>query len=210
MAFRVEVHLTSRPPLLMVRLRLTPTTLTSGTIGRTIIRPPLGCGGNAGVSIDATKYYAICHDGIPPSWRTDTINVNSNLNLEGIKVKSDANLFSDITDVPIELILCTAIPERDNKAAETGHIVRKEIVLGTLDPSKMSSSYFLGTYQKDGRSTACYIFRANSEFYLGTQQDALGAVGWCVVVKPEHTMPVGKSMDMSFEWSFNCAGSSGG
>lgn len=166
--------------------------------------------GYAGVSIGATKYYAFCHDGIPPSWRTDTIDVNSNLNLEGITVKSDANLFSEITDVLIELILWTAIPERDNKAAETGHIVRKEIVLGTLDFSKMSSSYFLGTYQKDGRSIACYIFRGNSEFYLGTQQDALGAVGWCAVVKPEHTMPVGKSIDMSFDWSFNYAGSSGG
>jgi hypothetical protein len=55
--------------------------------------------GYRGVSIGADKYYAYCHDQIPPSWRTYTIDVNCNINLESITVKSDAPLFSDITDV---------------------------------------------------------------------------------------------------------------
>ena len=165
--------------------------------------------GYRGVPIGAAKCYAYCHDQIPPSWRTDTIDVNCSLNLESITVKSNAPLFNDITDVSIELILWTSIPEVKN-GKFAGNYIKKEIVLGTIEMSKLPHTYFNGTYLSNGGSTACYVFKGNSEFYLGTQADALDALAWCVVVKPEHTMPVGKSMDMSFCWSVNYAGSNGG
>jgi hypothetical protein len=76
--------------------------------------------------------------------------------------------------------------------------------------SNLPHTYFNGTYLSDGVSTVCYVFKGNSEFYLGTQSDALGALAWCIIVKPEHTMPTGKSMDMSFSWSLNYAGPDGG
>ena len=147
--------------------------------------------GYRGVSIGAAKYYAYCHDQIPQSWRTDTIDVNCNINMESITVKSDAPLFSDITDVTIELIPWTAIYDTNTKT-----YAKKEIVLSTIDMSKLAHSYFNGTYLSNGGSTASYVFRGNSEYYLGTQADALGALAWCIIVTPEHTMPVGKSMDM--------------
>jgi hypothetical protein len=165
--------------------------------------------GYRGVSIGAAKYYAYCHDQIPPSRRTDTIEVNCNINLESITVKSDAPLFSDITDVLIELILWTSIPVVKN-GEFTGTYAKTETVLGTIDMSNLPHTYFNGTHLSDGGSTACYVFKGNSGFYLGTQVDALNALAWCIVVKPEHTMPTGKSMDMSFCWSLNYAGSNGG
>ena len=65
--------------------------------------------GYRGVSLANTKYHAFCHDGIPPSWRTDTINSLANINLETITIKSDATLLTDITNVNLELILRVSI-----------------------------------------------------------------------------------------------------
>jgi hypothetical protein len=167
--------------------------------------------GYRGVSTGAVRYYAYCHDQIPPSWRTDRIDVNCNINLESITVKTNSNTFSDITDVLIELILWTSIPVVKN-GEFTGTYAKKEIVLVTIDMSNLPHTYFNGTYLSDGGSTACYVFKGNSEFYLGTQVDALDALAWCIIVKPEHTMPTGKHMDMSFSWSLsmNYAGPDGG
>jgi hypothetical protein len=93
-----------------------------------------------------------------------------------------------------------------NNGKFTGNCAKKEIVLGTIDMSRLPHTYFNGTYLSNGGgSTACYVFKGNSEFYLGTQADALNTLAWCIVVKLEHTMPVGKSMDMSFCWSLNYA-----
>ena len=47
--------------------------------------------GYRGVSIAAAKYYTYCHDQIPPSWRTDTINNLANINLESITVAHRRN-----------------------------------------------------------------------------------------------------------------------
>ena len=91
--------------------------------------------GYRGVSIAAAKYYAYCHDQIPPSWRTDTINNLTNVNLESITIKSDAPLFSDITNVNIELILWAAVYEKQSN--RKFHLVKKEIVHGTVDLSRL-------------------------------------------------------------------------
>ena len=165
--------------------------------------------GYHGVSFAATKYYANCHDQIPPSWRTDTINNLTNINLESITVKSDASLLTDITNVNIELILRATVYEKQSNGKFTQ--VNKDIVLGTVDLSRLPHTYFLGTYQSDGASTACYVFKGNSEFYIGGQAELVdNTLAWCVIVKPEQSMPTGKSMDMSFCWSLLYSGSNGG
>ena len=94
-----------------------------------------------------------------------------------------ASTLKDITDVLIELILWTAIPEKDVQNIDTGNYIKKENVLGTIDLSKLPTTYFLTTYTSDGRSTSAYLFRGNSEFYLGNHQDALGALGWCIIAQ---------------------------
>jgi hypothetical protein len=65
--------------------------------------------GYRGVSVASTRYYAYCKDQIPPSWRTDTINNLTNINLESITIKSDSPLLSIITKVPLELILWATV-----------------------------------------------------------------------------------------------------
>jgi hypothetical protein len=55
--------------------------------------------GYRGVSLANTKYHAFCHDDIPPSWRTDTINSLANINLETITIKSNSSILADITNV---------------------------------------------------------------------------------------------------------------
>jgi hypothetical protein len=153
--------------------------------------------------------WLFCHDGIPPSWRTDTINILANINLETITIKSDAPLLTDITNVNLELILRVSIyvKQSNDKFVQQ----KKDIVLGTIDLARIQNFYFLGTYQSDGRSTACYAFKGNSEYYIGGQAELVdNTMAWCVIVKPEQAMPTGKSMDMSFCWSLLYAGPSGG
>ena len=165
--------------------------------------------GYRGVSIANTKYHAFCHDGIPPSWRTDTINNLTNINLETITIKHDANALADITNVNLELILRVSIYVDQSNGKFT--LQKKDIVLGTIDLSKLENCYFLGTYQSDGRSTACWAFKGNSEYYIGGQAELVdNTMAWCVIVKPEQSMPTGKSMDMSFCWSLLYAGPRGG
>ena len=165
--------------------------------------------GYRGVSIANTKYHAFCHDGIPPSWRTDTINNLTNINLETITIKSDAPLITDITNVNLELILRVSIYVDQSNGKFT--LQKKDIVLGTIDLSRLENCYFLGTYQSDGRSTACWAFKGNSEYYIGGQAELVdNTMAWCVIVKPEQSMPTGKSMDMSFCWSLLYAGPRGG
>ena len=165
--------------------------------------------GYRGVAHAAVKYYAYCHDQIPPSWRTDTISYLTNINLESITVKSDAPLFADITNVNIELILWATVYEKQSNGKFRQ--VKREIVLGNIDLSRLSHTYFLGTYQSDGASGACYVFKGNSEYYLGGQVELVdNTLAWCVIVKPEQSMPQTKSMDMSFCWSLLYSGSNGG
>ena len=165
--------------------------------------------GYRGVSLANTKYHAFCHDGIPPSWRTDTINNLTNINLETITIKSDADLLTDITNVNLELILRVSIYVAQSGGKFTQQ--KKDIVLGTIDLTRLQNCYFLGTYQSDGRSTACYAFGGNSEYYIGGQAELVyNTLAWCVIVKPEQAMPIGKSMDMSFCWSLLYAGPRGG
>jgi hypothetical protein len=165
--------------------------------------------GYHGVSFAATKYYAYCYYLIPPSWRTDTINNLTNINLESITVKSDAPLLTDITNANIELILRATVYEKQSNGKFTQ--VNKDIVLGTVDLSRLANTYFLGTYQSDGASTACYVFKGNSEFHIGGQAELVdNTLAWCVIVKPEQSMPTRKSMDMSFCWSLLYSGSNGG
>ena len=165
--------------------------------------------GYHGISFAATKYYAYCYDQIPPSWRTDIINNLTNINLESITVKSDAPLLTDITNVNIELILRATVYKKQSNGKFIQ--VNKDIVLGTVDLSRLPHTYFLGTYQSDGASTACYVFKGNSEFYIGGQAELVdNTLAWCVIVKPEQSMPTGKSMDMSFCWLLLYSGSNGG
>ena len=161
------------------------------------------------VSLANTKYHAFCHDGIPPSWRTDTINSLANINLETITIKSNSSILSDITDVNLELILRVSIYVKQSNGKFTQQ--KKDIVLGTIDLARLQNCYFLGTYQSDGRSTACWAFKGNSEYYIGGQAELVdNTMAWCVIVKPEQAMPIGKSMDMSFCWSLLYAGPRGG
>jgi hypothetical protein len=165
--------------------------------------------GYRGVSFANTHYYAYCHDGVPPSWRTDTINSLTNINLETITIKHDANTLADITNVNLELILRVSIYVNQSNGKFTQQ--KKDIVLGTIDLTKLPHCYFLGTYQSDGRSTACWAFKGNSEFYIGDQVELVdNTMAWCVIVKPEQAMPTGKSMDMSFCWSLLYPGPRGG
>jgi hypothetical protein len=165
--------------------------------------------GYRGVSLANTKYHAFCHDGIPPSWRTDTINSLANINLETITIKSNSSILADITNVNLELILRVSIyvKQSNGKFAQQ----KKDIVLGTIDLARLQNCYFLGTYQSDGRSTACYTFKGNSEYYIGGQAELVDhTMAWCLIVKPEQSMPTGKSMDMSFCWSLLYSGANGG
>ena len=165
--------------------------------------------GYRGVSLANTKYHAFCHDGIPPSWRTDTINNLTNINLETITIKSYAPLLTDITNVNLELILRVSIYVEQSGGKFTQQ--KKDIVLGTIDLTRLQNCYFLGTYQSDGRSTACYAFKGNSEYHIGGQAELVdNTMAWCVIVKPEQSMPIGKSMDMSICWSLLYSGASGG
>ena len=165
--------------------------------------------GYRGIAFANTKYHAYCHDGIPPMWRTDTINSLANINLETITVKSNSSLFSDITNVNLELILRVSIYVKQSNGKFTQQ--KKDIVLGTIDLARLQTCYFLGTYQSDGRSTACYSFKGNSEYYIGGQAELVdNTMAWCVIVKPEQSMPIGKSMDMSFCWSLLYSGANGG
>jgi hypothetical protein len=54
-----------------------------------------------------------------------------------------ASTLKDITDVLIELILWTAIPEKYVQNIDTGNYIKKEIVLETIDLSKLPTTYFL-------------------------------------------------------------------
>ena len=165
--------------------------------------------GYRGVSLANTKYHAFCHDGIPPSWRTDTINSLSNINLETITIKSNASILADITNVNLELILRVSIYVKQSNGKFVQQ--KKDIVLGTINLARLQNCYFLGTYQSDGRSTACYAFKGNSEYYIGGQAELVdNTMAWCVIVKPEQSMPTGKSMDMSFCWSLLYSGANGG
>jgi hypothetical protein len=165
--------------------------------------------GYRGVSSANTHYYAFCHDGIPPSWRTDTINNLTNINLETITIKSSSSILTDITNVNLELILRASIYVKQANGSFTQQ--KKDIILGTIDLSKLLHCYFLGTYLSDGRSTACWTFKGNSEFYIGDKVELVdNTLAWCIIVKPEQAMPTGKSMDMSFCWSLLYAGPRGG
>ena len=165
--------------------------------------------GYRGVTLANTKYHAYCHDGIPPSWRTDTINSLANINLETITIKSNSSILADITNVNLELILRVSIYVKQSNGKFVQQ--KKDIVLGTINLARLQNCYFLGTYQSDGRSTACYAFKGNSEYYIGGQAELVdNTMAWCVIVKPEQSMPTGKSMDMSFCWSLLYAGPSGG
>jgi hypothetical protein len=165
--------------------------------------------GYRGVSFANTKYHAFCHDGIPPSWRTDTINSLTNINLETITIKSDSSILADITNVNLELILRVSIYVKQSNGKFTQQ--KKDIVLGTIELVRLQNCYFLGTYQSDGRSTACYVFKGNSEYYIGGQSELVdNTMAWCVIVKPEQSMPTGKSMDMSSCWSLLYSGANGG
>ena len=165
--------------------------------------------GYRGVSLANTKYHAFCHGGIPPSWRTDTINILANINLETITIKSNSSILSDITNVNLELILRVSIYVKQSNGKFTQQ--KKDIVLGTIDLARLQTGYFLGTYHSDGRSTACYAFKGNSEYYIGDQAELVdNTMAWCVIVKPEQSMPIGKSMDMSFCWSLLYSGANGG
>ena len=165
--------------------------------------------GYRGVSLANTKYHAFCHDGIPPSWRTDTINSLANINLETITIKSNSSILEDITNVNLELILRVSIYVKQSNGKFTQQ--KKDIVLGTIDLARLQNCYFLGTYQSDGRSTACWAFKGNSEYHIGGQAELVdNTMAWCVIVKPEQSMPIGKSMDMSICWSLLYAGPSGG
>ena len=164
--------------------------------------------GYRGVSIANTHYYAYCHDGVPPSWRTDTITSLTNINLETITIKSDGTL-TEIKNVNLELILRAVVFVKQSNGSFTQQ--KKDIVLGTIDLTRLQHCYFLGTYQSDGRSTACWTFKGNSEFYIGDKVELVdNTLAWCVIVKPEQAMPTGKSMDMSFCWSLLYAGPRGG
>jgi hypothetical protein len=165
--------------------------------------------GYRGVSLANTKYHAFCHDGIPPSWRTDTINSLANINLETITIKSNSSILADITNVNLELILRVSnyVKQSNGKFVQQ----KKDIVLGTIDLTRLQNCYFLGTYQSDGRSTACYAFKGNAEYYIGGQAELVdNTMAWCVIVKPEQSMPTGKSMDMSFCSSLLYSGANGG
>jgi hypothetical protein len=165
--------------------------------------------GYRGIAFANTMYHAYCHDGIPPMWRTDPINSLANINLETITVKSNSSLFSAITNVTLELILRVSIYVKQSNGKFTQQ--KKNIVLGTIDLTRLQHCYFLGTYQSDGRSTACYSFKGNSEYYIGGQAELVdNTMAWCVIVKPEQSMPIGKSMDMSFCWSLLYSGANGG
>ena len=165
--------------------------------------------GYRGVSLANTKYHAFCHDGIPPSWRTDTINSLANINLETITIKSNSSILADITNVNLELILRVSIYVKQSNGKFVQQ--KKDIVLGTIDLTRLQNCYFLGTYQSDGRSTACYAFKGNAEYYIGGQAELVdNTMAWCVIVKPEQSMPTGKSMDMSFCWSLLYSGVNGG
>jgi hypothetical protein len=165
--------------------------------------------GYSGVSLANTKYHAFCHNGIPPSWRTDTINSLANINLETITIKSNSSILADITNVNLELILRVSIYVKQSNGKFVQQ--KKDIVLGTIDLARLQNCYFLGTYQSDGRSTACYAFKGNSEYYIGGQSELVdNTMAWCVIVKPEQSMPAGKSMDMSFCWSLLYSGPNGG
>ena len=165
--------------------------------------------GYRGVSLANTKYHAFCHDGIPPSWRTDTINSLANINLETITIKSNSSILADITNVNLELILRVSIYVKQSNGKFVQQ--KKDIVLGTIDLARLQNCYFLGTYQSDGRSTACYAFKGNSEYYIGGQSELVdNTMAWCVIVKPEQSMPTGKSMDMSFCLSLLYSGANGG
>ena len=109
----------------------------------------------------------------------------------------------------IELILWAAVYEKQSNGKF--HLVKKEIVLGSVDLGSLSHTYFNGTYLSNGGSIACFVFKCNSEFYLGNQSELVdNTLSWCVVVKPEQSMPAGKSIDMSFCWSLLYSGSNGG
>ena len=165
--------------------------------------------GYRGVSIANTHYYAYCHDGVPPSWRTDTINSLTNINLETITIKHDANTLADVTNVNLELILRASVYVKQSNGKFVQQ--KKDIILGTIDLAVLQNCYFLGTYQSDGRSTACYAFGGNSEYYIGDRVELVDStMAWCVIVKPEQSMPVGKSMNMSFCWSLLYSGPRGG
>jgi hypothetical protein len=165
--------------------------------------------GYRGVALANTRYHAYCHDQIPPSWRTDTINSLANINLETITIKSNSSILADITNVNLELILRVSIYVKQSNGKFTQQ--KKDIVLGTIDLARLQNCYFLGTYQSDGRNTACYAFKGNSEYYIGGQAELVdNTMAWCVIVKPEQSMPTGKSMDMSFCWSLLYSGANGG
>jgi hypothetical protein len=165
--------------------------------------------GYRGVSLANTKYHAFCHDGIPPSWRTDTINSLANINLETFTIKSNSSILADITNVNLELILRVSIYVKQSNGKFVQQ--KKDIALGTIDLTRLQNCYFLGTYQSDGRSTACYAFKGNAEYYIGGQAELVdNTMAWCVIVKPEQSMPTGKSMDMSFCLSLLYSGANGG
>jgi hypothetical protein len=165
--------------------------------------------GHRGVSLANTKYHAFCHDGIPPSWRTDTINSLANINLETITIKANTSILADITNVNLELILRVSIYVKQSNGKFVQQ--KKDIVLGTINLTRLQNCYFLGTYQSEGRSTACYAFKGNAEYYIGGLAELVyNTMAWCVIVKPEQSMPTGKSMDMSFCWSLLYSGANGG
>ena len=165
--------------------------------------------GYRGVSLANIKYNAYCHDGIPPSCRTDTINSLANIKLETITIKSNSSTLADITNVNLELILRVSIYVKQSNGKFVQQ--KKDIVLGNIDLARLQNCYFLGTYQSDGKSTACWAFKGNSEYYIGGQAELVdNTMAWCVIVKPEQSMPIGKSMDMSFCWSLLYAGPNGG
>ena len=98
---------------------------------KAIYRPRVGLG----VSLANTKYHAFCHGGIPPSWRTDTINILANINLETITIKSNSSILEDITNVNLELILRVSIYVKQSNGKFTQQ--KKDIVLGTIDLARL-------------------------------------------------------------------------
>jgi hypothetical protein len=111
--------------------------------------------------------------------------------------------------VNLELILRVSIYVKQSNGKFVQQ--KKDIVLGTIDLARLQNCYFVGTYQSDGRSTACWAFKGNSEYYIGGQAELVdNTMAWCVIVKPEQSMPTGKSMHMSFCWSLLYSGANGG
>ena len=157
----------------------------------------------------ATTYHPYCHDQIPPMWRTETISSLANINLQTVTMKHTANRLSDATNVNIELLLRAVYFVLGSNGRYTQ--TKKDFILGTLDLSKASHCYFLGTRQSDGASGACWAFKVNTEYYLGNISELVdNTLAWCVVIKAEQALPAGKSMDLAFQWQLIYAGSRGG